>query len=64
VGGHQSSVQQTGDLEGSARGDIDVLIFVVAHRRLDRYEELLWQFASWSNVRSSSTVVKGTSGAP
>jgi hypothetical protein len=28
-----------------------VLIFVVACTRLDRYEELLWQFAGWSDVR-------------
>jgi hypothetical protein len=28
-----------------------VLIFVVACTRLDRYEELLWQFGGWSNVR-------------
>jgi len=40
VGGHQSS----------ASGDIDVLIFVVACTRLDRYEELLRQFGGWSNV--------------
>ena len=36
---HQLSVQRTGDLEGSASRDIDVLIFVVACTRLDRYEE-------------------------
>jgi hypothetical protein len=50
VGVHQSSVQRTGDLEGSASGDIDVLIFVVACTRLDRYEALLRQFGGWSNV--------------
>jgi len=28
-----------------------VLIFVVGPTRLDRYEELLWQFGGWNNVR-------------
>ena len=28
-----------------------MLIFVVACTRLDRYEELLWQFGGWSNVK-------------
>jgi len=38
------SVQRTGDLEGSASRDIDVLIFVVACTRLDRYEESAYRW--------------------
>ena len=34
-----------------ASEDVGVLIFVVGRTRLDRYEELLWQFGGWSNVR-------------
>jgi hypothetical protein len=48
VGGHQSFVQR---IEGSASGDIDVLIFVVARTRLHRYEELRHDFGDWRDVR-------------
>ena len=43
--------RSSGSHQSSASRDIDVLIFVAARTRLDRYEELLWQLGGWRDVK-------------